>query len=380
MTRPAAPVSFLCAEIGRGHPFYLDGLIYALREAGRAELIARRSDVFTLSRGRAHAAWQAVRALYHVAARGGLVAATYRRMRDRVRYDEPSRLLDLLGRDLRRWAGREGIVVVDHPLLVGALGDREDVWYMHGELVAPPEAIVHSAAGIFVPDQRTAQIFVGGGVAPERLAVTGPCVDPLLVPMAEAARRRRRKRLRSTAPLTVAVFSSGAEPSAHVQALSAAAAVLARTGHRVVVFARRGGRLERRVSAGAATSLDPVVIPFSGRDELDRQTAAHFEALDLVIGPPHERSSWAFALGLPLLIVGPDVGTFAPLNRERLTTAGVAVALEAMAEDPARLPTALLQLRRSGRLGQMLERGTGPRTDGFRRAAAALVEVVGASK
>ncbi|MCA9705637.1 MAG: hypothetical protein KDK70_07310 [Myxococcales bacterium] len=366
-------MSLLCTEIGRGHPFYLEGLIAALRTAGRDDLTARRSNVFDASRGLARAAWRAVRATYLLAGRGGLVAAAYGRARGGLRYDEPSPALALLGRDLRRWAGREGIVVVDHPLLVGALQPRRDVWYVHGEVVVPPEAIVRSAAAILVPWASTAQSFVDGGVARDRLVITGLCVDPLLARRAQAARARRRARLEGTAPLTVAVFSSGAEPMHHVRALSAAAVALTRAGHRVLVFARQGGRLQRAVTARAAGGIGPRLVSFSDRDQLDRRTAAHFDRLDLTIGPPHERTSWALALGLPMLVVGPDVGTFAPLNRAVLTEAGVARALEAVASDPSQLAGRLDALRRDGALTRMLDHGTGPRFDGFRRAAEALV-------
>lgn len=369
-------MSWLCSEIGRGHPFYLDGLIHAVRAAGRDDLLARRADVFSVSRGLAHAAWHAVRATYQLAGRGGLVAGAYRRARDRVRYDEPSPLLRLLGRDLRRWAGRAGIVVVDHPLLVGALGTRRGVWYMHGEAVAPPESIVGTAARILVPSEKTAEVFVRGGVARPRLTITGVCVEPGLVPTAEVARRRRRARVTGSAPLTVAVFSSGAEPTAHVEALRGAAVALAEAGHLVWVFARRGGRLERAVTERAVASPRPVVIPFEGRPQLDRDTADRFERIDLMIGPPHERSNWALALGLPLLMVGPDVGTFAPLNRAHLVSAGVARALEFRGQ-AAGVPAQVAELRHSGRLARMIDAGTGVGYNGFDRAAAALIEAAG---
>ena len=44
-------ISFLGSEVGRGHPFYMDGVVAALEAEGRSDLIATRTDVFEVSRG-----------------------------------------------------------------------------------------------------------------------------------------------------------------------------------------------------------------------------------------------------------------------------------------------------------------------------------------
>jgi hypothetical protein len=363
-------ISLLGSEIGRGHAFYLDGVATALRAAGRPDLAARRADVFGVSRGLARGAWLGVRAAWTIAGRGGLAEALTRRARSRVDHDRDSRLLRLLGRDLRRWAGDAGLVVVDHPALVGALGERPGIWYVHGEHAAPREAIVRRAARIFVPSRETAAAFERGGVARERLIVTGLCVDPALVPQAAGAALARQTRIASREPLGVAFLSSGAEPVAHVAALAAGAAALAGS-HRALVFARRGGRLER-----AVRRLGVERIGFSGRDELDRETARCFPAIDVVVSPPHERSHWALGLGVPFLLVGPDLGPFAPLNRALLLREGVAVEIRDRLA-AARLPRTLAALRGDGRLLAMSRRGCGRPIDGFSVAARALVAAAG---
>ena len=369
-------ISFLSTEIGRGHPFYLDGVVGALEAAGRGDLAARRSDPFAISRGASAWAWRTVRGAYQIAGQGGVVSEFYRRLRGGVNYERPSPFLRALGRDIRRWAGRRGIVVVDHPSLVGALHGRDDVWYFHGELAVPEESIVHGAARVFVPRDETAGAFIRGGIHPERLLVTGVCIERGLVPLGfeQMVARRRRLDREARAPLVVAVFSSGAEPRVHVETMAAAAVALATDGHRVLVFAARGGRLEEAVGrARDATSGSLEIVGFAGRDELDRVTRERFRAFDVVISPPHERSNWAVALGLPFLLVGPDIGPFAPANRSILLRAGVAAEIESLDEARA-LPARLSEWRAAGRLRSMAEAGCGVSFRGFDRAAELLVE------
>lgn len=369
-------VSLLGSEIGRGHPFYSDGLVRALELAGRGDVLARRASVFQVSRGLSLAAWKAVRASYRTAGRGGAVSSLYHRLRGTMDYDRESFLLRVLGRDLKRWAGEDGVVVVDHPAVVGALGGRADVWYFHGELVAPPEAVVRRAARVLVPREDVAGEFVRGGLRPEQVLVTGVCVENELVDGAPGWASARRERIRSGAPLTIAFFSSGAEPVAHVETLAAGAAAVAASPHRAIVFAARGGRLEAAVRREAArTGSAPEVVTFDGRAELDRLTAERFALFDAVVTPPHERSNWAVALGVPFLLVGPDIGPFAPRNRALLLGSGVAAEI-ADAADARKLPETIERLRADGRLLRMSENGADPAPRGFRRAAELLADEV----
>lgn len=368
-------ISFLGSEIGRGHPFYLDGLERALRGLGRSDLIARKADVFSVSRGTSQIAWRTARAAYTIGGRGGIAGALYQRARRGTDYERPSLYLRALGRDLRAWAGTDGIVVVDHPAVCGSLAGRSDVWYMHGEMIAPPEAIVRSVARVFVPMGETAEAFVRGGLSRERILVTGICVENELVPGAALALEARRARIAGTEPLTIAFFSSGSEPTRHVEALAAGACALAASGtHRAVVFARARGRLEAAVTREAArVKRSPQVVSFDGREDLDRRTAAEFRGIDVVVSPPHERSNWAVALGVPFLLVGPDLGPFAPRNRELLMQRGVAAAI-ASPVDALTLPARLDRMRAEGTLLEMSRRGAGPELRGFERAATFLIE------
>jgi hypothetical protein len=360
-------VSVLGSEIGRGHPFYSDGLVRALRDAGAGHVLRRRADVFGVSRGLSRAAWRCVRGAYVNAGRGGVASSLYRAARGRADYDRDSPALRILGRDLRRWAGGDGIVIVDHPAVVGALGGRNDVWYFHGELAAPPEAVVRRAARVFVPREDVAAAFVRGGCHADRILVTGLCVDGDLVADASENAAARRRRIATGEPLTVAFFSSGSEPPRHVAAIAAAARTLGGSPHRGVVFAARGRRLEAAVAGGGAE-----LVAFGDRTELDRETAARFPEFDTVVSPPHERSHWAVGLGVPFFLVGPDIPPFAPRNRALLLEEGVAVSLDDAGA--ARFPALLDGLRAEGTLLRMAEAGVGPPVDGFRVAARLLLE------
>jgi hypothetical protein len=299
------------------------------------------------------------------------VSRVYHRVRGRSSYDRDSVLLRLLGRDLRRWAGPDGLVVVDHPAVAGALGDRADTWYLHGETVAPPEAVVRRAARVFVPLPETAAAFEQGGLPAGHALVTGLCVERALAESREERVRERQRRFETANALTVAFFSSGAEPVEHVRTLSAGARSLAADGrHRAIVFARSGGRLAAAARRPAAGS--PEVVLHRDRAELDAQTAERFPAIDVVVSPPHERSNWALGLGVPFLLVGPDIGPFAPRNRTRLAREGVARAIDS-AEAAVHLPVIIETLRDQGELLRMSERGTGLPVDGFDRAAAMLL-------
>ena len=371
-------ISFLGSEIGRGHAFYLDGLERALRAGSEAPPASRRSDVFAVSQGVSRRAWEAVRGAYLFAGRGTVAAALYRLLRGDTDYNRASPMLWLLGRDVRRWAGEQDLLVVDHPALAGALGSRGNVWYMHGEMVAPREAAVRSAARILVPLEETADELGRRGVDRSRVLVTGICVEGGIVPIAADAVAARRARLAGEGPLTVAFFSSGAEPSAHVATLAAGACAVARHGpHRAIVFVRQGGRLATAVSRESARSSGtPEIVEFGSRGELDLRTAERFPGFDLVVSPPHERSNWAVALGLPMLLVGPDLGPFAPRNRALLRTRKVAVEIETRRNALA-LPARIDRLRREGILLAMSERGTGPSWRGFEVGAKALRAAAG---
>jgi hypothetical protein len=388
-------IRLLSSGIGRGHPFYLRGLQESLQKElregspgsrgpratppgggpadGTAGVVLEARTVFEVASGVSRVAWQAVAGAYRLAGRGGPLHHLYARGRGQAGSPASRRLLGLLGRDLRRWAAGEGPLVVDHPVLARAFEARDETWYMHGELEVPDEAIVGSAYRVFVPTEEAARSYARTGFPAERILVTGLCVEAGLVEQAETAFEARRERLSASGPLTLAFFSSGAEPPAHVRALVAAARAAVRGGHRCLVFALDRGRLHRafvraRIPAGSAE-----LVPFGDLEDLDRATAIRFARFDVVVSPPHERSNWALGLGLPFLLVGPDIGPFAPRNRALLLRSGVATEIDSV-DGASAVSDRLAELRRTGTLVQMSARGFGRPRDGFARAARHLLD------
>jgi len=373
-------INFLQVEIGRGHPFYLDGIISGI-PAGRVGIV---QDVFELAAGSSRLVWCLVRALYHLAASGGWAGACYSQLRLHNDYNRPGLMLEWLGRDIRRLhvQGRDPLVV-SHPILAAILKGRPNLVYQHGELVVPGEALVRGPHKVLVPLNSTADAFCAAGIPAAQIEVTGLCVEPALVAQADHAFQVRWVRLGGKAPLTGAVFSSGAEPLAHVKAMVAAAWSAVQAGGRVRVFARHHGRLEKHaravfavggvklVPAESAVGDDPAVLClYDSRRALDALTARFFAEFDYFISPSHERSNWSMGLGLPMVMVGPAVGSFAPLNWQLLMKSGVALPLE----NPSAFGPWLAQQRAGGVLTRLATAGYGRHpVNGFAHIAEMLL-------
>jgi hypothetical protein len=377
---PGDRLTILYTNIGRGHPFYLDGVRARWTERPDAGAL-RVADVFECSGPVARAGWIAVRELYRRGGSPGIGGMLYRAARGDRPFDGRSVALRVLGRGVReRFGVDDGPLLVAHPILVAILAGRGSLAYQHGEVAVPAQAIVAGASRVYVPTQGAADAFVRGGYSASRVMVTGLCVEPALADVAKAAYEDRRARVRSDAPLVGGFFSSGAEPPHHVEALAVAACSVVQAGGKAIVVAEWGGRLQRRareVFAAAGVRLDgpaASLVSFRTRDELDARTGEIFHALDYVVAPPHERTGWALGLGLPMAIVGPDIGPFAPLNRAALLRAGVAIALQD--RDAAAGFGAWLRRARGGELEEMIERGFGHAPiDGFRVVARDLAEL-----
>jgi hypothetical protein len=385
-------VNFLYVNIGRGHPFYLDGIMEALVRTGGVTIVRGSQDVFEISRGLARLAWSSARWLYRQGPSSSLLGTLYDRVRQGADYNRPGFMLRLMGRGVRaRYADDTDPVIVSHPTLVGILAGREDLIYQHGELVAPRESLVTGASLVAVPTEEAAQSFISPGYSSEQILISGLCIEPALVRQSEDSFAARMKRIADGEQLTGAFFSSGAEPASHVQKILAASVSALRAGGRIIIFARKGGRLGKRARSllgglsGDFTPLDtsaliPVELPsvtlveFNSRREEDVLTARLFPAFDYFAAPSHERTNWAMGLGLPMFILDPAFGPFAPLNRALLLGAGVAVRLE---DDQSAhsFGAALRSLQREGGLLKMAENGWGRRPiDGFTRIAKFLTQ------
>ncbi len=370
---------------------YLDGIIEALIRSSAINLVRREIDVLELSRGWSRLGWRTARYLYKRGSSGGVVGRVYRRVRADSDYNRDSVMLRMIGRDIRRHLYTDpNPVIVAHPTLVGILRGKEELLYQHGELVTPSESIVQGASYVLVPTQEAARPFREAGYAKEQVVVTGLCIEPPLLRQAADAFVARTNRYQDRGPLTGAFFSSGAEPIPHVTRLIAAAVGAVQQGMRVMLFGQdRGTFLTKAASAFSARRLDwtelhtgagipaelpaVVLISHQNRREENILTARLFPQFDYVVGPPHERSNWALGLGLPMFLVGPDIGPFAPLNRKMLLESGVASPLEAPI-DAHLFGARVNRLRAKERLAEMAAAGWGHREiNGFARIAAFLV-------
>ncbi|MEW5994289.1 MAG: hypothetical protein AB1744_07825 [Candidatus Zixiibacteriota bacterium] len=388
-------VNFLYTNIGRGHPFYLDGILEALVRSGRVSLVRSQSDVFDVSRGLAKIAWQVARWLYHQGSSPGPVSLLYKRLRAGTDYNRTSLSLKLMGRDIRRRFLHDVTpLVVAHPSLVAILREKANLIYQHGELVVPSEALVAGASKVLVPTEAAARAFVGSGFQKKDVIVTGLCIEPALVKQAHDALNLRIQRLQSEEPLTGAFFSSGAEPHEHVMRLVAAAISAVSSGGRVILFAKKGGAFAhyaRDKLTAARIEFYPVdsrellpaefpavtIIEYSSRREENSFTAQLFSRFDYFVAPSHERTNWALGLGLPMFIVGPAIGPFAPLNRDLLLAGGAAVDINSVTA-AGRFGENLNRLRSSGRLVQMAEAGRGKyEIGGFHAIARFLISSFG---
>ena len=358
-------INFLQVEVGRGHPFYLDGIISGIP----ADRLGSVQDVFFIAAGSSQLAWRLVRALYRLAASGGWAGACYSNLRRHNDYNKFGLMLKWLGRDIRRLHvhGHDPLVV-SHPILAAILKGRPNLFYQHGEMVAPGEALVRGGHKVLVPLGSTADTFRDAGIPATQIEVTGLCIEPALVAQADKTFQARLARINGKEPLTGAVFSSGAEPQTHVRAMVAAALSAAQAGGRIRILAHRHGRLEKYARAGfaagnlalnsdisAPAECQACLCLYGSRRELDVLTARFFPQFDYFISPSHERSNWAMGLGVPMVMVGPPIGSFAPLNWQLLVKSGVALPLE----NPSSFGTWLAQQRAGGALTRLATAGYG---------------------
>lgn len=385
-------ISFLYTNIGRGHPFYLDGLIEAMRKQSGANLSVISRDIFDMSHGLSLTAWRAARWLYQRGAAKGLVGKFYTSLRRETDFNQPSRALQLLGRDVKtELANCPGPLVVAHPLLVGILAGREGLIYQHGELVVPPSALVRGASFVAVPTTEAAEPFLAAGYDKAQMLITGLGIEPQLVAQAEDDYQNRIARLETTRPLTGLFLSSGAEPQQHVAAIVSSVASAIASGGQAVVLCRQGGRLERAMRA-AGGRRGPLLSEYdheagamirqpscrlavcNDRTQENQLAAAILSEADYLVAPPHERTNWAVGLGLPMFALKPVIGPFAPLNLKLLLESSTTLVLNDR-HDLALFGARLAACHQSGQLIGMARNGWGRyNISGFETLAGQLVD------
>lgn len=369
-------INFLYTNIGRGHPFYLDGILEALIRKGNIKLVRGQTDVFEVSKGVSKIAWKAARWMYRKGSSPGIVGIVYSRIRSNANYNRESVTLTVMGRDIRRRFMHDSVpLVVAHPTLVAVLKGKQDVIYQHGEIAAPTEAVVMGASQVLVPTVKTAEPFIQSGYKHDQVVITGLCLEPSLVRQAQDAFTSRQERISGNNPLVGAFFSSGAEPKQHVDKLIQAAVSAVEHGGKAILFTQKNGNFARaaakRFMASAIEFLEvdsrqlipgdlppALTIRHASRREENLFTAQLFPIFDYFVAPSHERTNWALGLGLPMFIVGPSIGPFAPLNRNHLLQAGVAKQIDSNAAAEG-FGSNLDRLRSTGEFVEMAQAGWG---------------------
>ena len=363
----------LYTAIGRGHPYYLDGVVESLSREYPDRIHANVTDVFSLSHGLSLQLWRMVRAMYRRGGQKGIGRGVYKIIRSDNKpfhYGIGARLL--AGGIRKYFTDHPGPTLVGHPLLVPMLKDLVPVYYQHGEISAPVQAAVDGARRIFVPTESCRKQFMQHGISADKLSVTGLCVERPLVVSAQSNYENRRYRIERAPLLTGVFYSSGAEPENHVRSVCIGARSLLHAGHQPLVYCAAGGRLEGALSRmPEAFRIRPyqddfsfekaikekkiLAVIYSGREALDHLTAILFKYFDFVVAPSHERTNWAVGLGLPMFILHPVIGPFSPLNRRIMLDQGVAVDLH----QPETLGEAVTAMRTDGHLSAMAEKGWG---------------------
>jgi len=382
-------LNFLYTNIGRGHPFYLDGIVELVKESEKFELSI--SDVFESSSDISYLSWQLAKYLYKTGSADSIVGRMYNKLRDAGDFNRQGLAMRIMGRDIeKKYHGDSAPLIVAHPVLVGILAGKRNLWYQHGELAVPKQAVVAGAEYVFVPTKKAAEPFITSGYSSSNLIVTGLCIEPCIVNQAETAFKKRMSRFDSSDSLTAAFFSSGAEPKPHIEKLVLAAVSSVKQGHKVIMFAKKDGNLAGLIkrefenrnielikidekSQEVESGSSVVLCLYSDRKTETQFVCRFFEELDFFVAPSHERTNWAMGLGLPMFILEPAIGPFSPLNREILLEAGVAESMNSR-EDSEGFGNMLNELKKSQKMQQMSESGWGKRSiTGFQAISDFLV-------
>ena len=387
-------INFLYTNIGRGHPFYLDGIVEEMNRGGSINLVRSTDDVFSVSRGLSSTAWKFVRFLYHQGAQDSFISKIYSQLRKNNTYNNDSLIQKILAIGIRKkYFNDLDPLVVAHPLLVSILKDRDLLYYQHGEVVTPQEAVVKGAAGLFVPTELAAEPFLQY-YDKSQIVVTGLCLEPSLTKIAADCFSERIKRIEEEKHLTGGFFSSGAEPKRHLELLIKSVNSFVDNNGKAILFVKAGGMFESALSKvtninGKKSIIINIndeipyefpritIVRFQNRREENILVTRLFHQLDFFMSPAHERTNWAVGLGLPIFICEPSIGPFAPLNRAYILKSETGLALTEM-KQAVYFFDMFHSIHQSGQLRQMALNGwQKEEIDGFKKIVDILSNLYG---
>jgi hypothetical protein len=312
---------------------------------GKMKSIRRETDVFELSDGISLSAWNLINWFYSNSSPDSLIGKIYKQFRKNQNYNNESLILNILGKKIQeQYNNKDGNILVGHPILVPILSKNSHLFYQHGELVTPPESVVKGIQKIFVPTEEAVKPFIDFGYSINDIIITGLCIEPSLVRQVDDAFNARLQRYQSNDVLTGAFYSSGAEPQIHIEILTNMISSIEYSENKMIIFAKREGRFNKRLEKILSNnkaclfidSTDQIpyelpkilVVTHKNRREENIFTSTLFAHFDYFVAPSHERSNWAMGLGLPMFIINPPIGPYAPMNKELLMSSGVAISIE----------------------------------------------------
>ncbi|UCD18412.1 MAG: hypothetical protein JSV44_05755, partial [Candidatus Zixiibacteriota bacterium] len=235
-------LNVIYTNIGRGHPFYLDGVVKCLLERYGDQIRLNITDVFSVSSGLSLGLWRMVRWLYLQGSQGKISRKFYRIIRRDKKPDPRGIVEKMLAVKVRSYLQHNRYpTLVGHPMLVSMISDLVPVYYQHGEIAVPDLALVSDAEKVFVPLDSCRERLVLNGIPQSTVLATGLCIEDYLAKHAREYYEKRLNRLKKRPVLVGAFFSSGAEPVDHVRAICIAAGSAVSEGHRAVVFCAAGG-------------------------------------------------------------------------------------------------------------------------------------------
>ncbi len=382
-------LNIIYTNIGRGHPFYLDGIVSALSSTYSNRIELNITDVFKISSGLSRNLWKVAATLYRMGSQGGIIGRLYGNIRKSQNNEKPGRAQNLMARGILRFLNDNPYpTLVAHPILAGMISNKVPCFYQHGEIAVPEEAKIGTAKRIFAPLDMSMDLFPNK----DNIMTSGLCIEPELVPLAEYYYKNREGRLNAEQILTGAFFSSGAEPIGHLVKIIQAIKSLLDSENRTIVFCKSGGNLDwllRRELRVEPINYNPdidtellinrdniIALSHKNRQEENEAAIKFFKYFDYLVAPSHERTNWAVGLGLPMFVLFPLIGSFSPLNFEFITESktGIAIEDDKMAENFVSL---LNHLRTGDRLIEMSRNGWGRyEINGFDNIARYLVENV----
>lgn len=372
----------LYTDIGRGHPNYLDSLLYLLKKR-YPHLVCR--TVFSElgpcgeeSRGLSFLCWRTLSLLYSISGKGGVQTRFYNLIRKRSQKGlKDSLVTRILGRDIKRaYEDFPGICLVEHPIVARSLAGVCRVWYVHGEIAAPAEGAVKGVEKILVPLNETKEKLILQGAEKETVVVCGLMIEPPLVEDAERAYQQRLERISKPGiPLTVGFFTSGAYPKEHMEKIMLGALSVIQNKMKAIIFCGTNPRklewVKNKVKhwkvkiiedkEGISHENEQFDLKLVTRDTRQKDTQRAVQLipyLDVFVAASHERTNWAVGLGLPMFVLFPLIGTFASQNFEFAQRQKVVYPLDSP-EKAKNLGEILSNLRQSGELLQMAQNGFG---------------------